>query len=627
MDSTESAVDGPGFRATAVTIEYYQPAFALIYRDCSKLLRNVISSGREELIRSILRRRLGRYSQRVTWDRLYPVLEDIEAEIAKLLRTRSIVFWLHLYRRIGIALMDEGGASADIATTTLVRDIVESAIQKYGQISSDSDFGSSEDVDPRAILGGWFLRGVEALDFDQAARDAYVANVVGTAQLVILDFTPEDLGRLYRVESLAYEYWRTTAKLRAIGKGGVVHYSRSTGLTHQPDEAFRRLIEAYDYRNGKFGQFAGSALGVWFEPKRPKLVSDAMMSFYPSFSDDEMRCFFSTLDLELQQVVQDAPTRLFNYAFGLIDVTKFIDAHSFILDEFESSRGYPLEAIVSVLQTLNLSLLNISGAYADAGLTKMQSLAISLLSLCKRAYVVKDKAGFTLLRSACAKSLAHKLSVSEVEASRLIERILEALTLSASTRPVISLWTRGPRFPLVKAQDAHIVDFYGVARYLHNAFVGVKEESKQRGYRFEDAFRQALSDAGFCLERREFTFLDGSKAEADAVFYLGSDLIVVDCLSMWMPLDYEISRPKTMAYRRPQIEEKVARSLRRVEKLKSNSKGRNFDFTGANRIVAVVASPFVEWLWDESAELWIDARTPRVMSANELLSWAASQRG
>jgi hypothetical protein len=53
--------------------------------------------------------------------------------------------------------------------------------------------------------------------------------------------------------------------------------------------------------------------------------------------------------------------------------------------------------------------------------------------------------------------------------------------------------------------------------------------------------------------------------------------------------------------------------------VESNRRGRNYDFSSAEEIVAFVVSPFVEWTWNRSDRLWV-GDTPRILSAREAIS-------
>jgi hypothetical protein len=64
----------------------------------------------------------------------------------------------------------------------------------------------------------------------------------------------------------------------------------------------------------------------------------------------------------------------------------------------------------------------------------------------------------------------------------------------------------------------------------------------------------------------------------------------------------------------------VTQVLELAEFLEAKPRGTNYDFGGVRRIIPLVVSPFVEWIWDRSARLWLPDGTPRILSADEALA-------
>jgi hypothetical protein len=53
--------------------------------------------------------------------------------------------------------------------------------------------------------------------------------------------------------------------------------------------------------------------------------------------------------------------------------------------------------------------------------------------------------------------------------------------------------------------------------------------------------------------------------------------------------------------------------------------GRNYDFGWAADMAAFVVSPFIEWIWSDSPKLWHSGNLPRILSADEVLSFLISE--
>jgi hypothetical protein len=86
-----------------------------------------------------------------------------------------------------------------------------------------------------------------------------------------------------------------------------------------------------------------------------------------------------------------------------------------------------------------------------------------------------------------------------------------------------------------------------------------------------------------------------------------------------IPLDYDIGRPNTMKSRRADFESKVDQVLTLRDKLYHSKKGKNFDFSWAEEILAYVVSPFVEFIYEYS-ERMVDGDWPRVLSVDEAIA-------
>ena len=82
--------------------------------------------------------------------------------------------------------------------------------------------------------------------------------------MVIEDFAPDDFINLYLVEGLAYQYWRATAMMRTLGKGGRLTITPDGDWTWSADEKFAALIRSIDERTDK-SEFQSSFVGLWFD--------------------------------------------------------------------------------------------------------------------------------------------------------------------------------------------------------------------------------------------------------------------------------------------------------------------------------------------------------------------------
>lgn len=604
----------PGF----IALEYYQMALRFIYKYFESELKEAYDQRPISKIKRIISSKFGTaYPIQVEWQGMFELLSEIEQEMSRILRKRSVVFWLHLYRRI-----PPQGKSDDPVTISLVRDIVESAIQKHGSLVN-WELGFSDEIASKDILGGLFIKALQEELIDDHKIQAAVKFLLHGKQLVIVDFEISDLSAIYEVEALAFQYWAVTAKLRAIGKGAKISLGHGAEFEYDDETTPWDLMGSFDRRALSSSRFDGSSLGVWIGSETIENDHDATITFAPNVGNVDLRSIFKNLKLDL--VTFDC--QVFNYLPHAFNARRFCAGHECIAESFLQTRGYSLQALAIVFECLSERIVTPLQERPSSSDAMKRNFGLGVLNLCRRAYSLKSKDIYESVKGVAVGRVSSECHVPEQEAIDQVGRIFEALTLSESNRAVIGVWSRGPRFPVVVVPGGYIFDFYGIHRYFHNLFVGIPESNNLRGLAFEETFRLHLCQCGFILQKREFTFKDGSSAEADAVFYIDDILIVVDCISVWMPLDFDISRPKTMHRRQEALDEKVEKCLKRVDKLRANRVGTNFDFSMASEIVAVVASPFTEWLWDKSDRLWLDSNTPRIMRANELVDWATALRG
>jgi hypothetical protein len=143
-------------------------------------------------------------------------LKTIEARMASILSRHSVFFWIHLYRRLGVMLSPEHDDKIDPNTVALVRQIVEMAITKYGSLEQANDVAYSDNVKFQEVLGGHYRR--TWMRSKKQADPMLGFQILRKApQWVATKFNAADLVDVFAVEGYGYEYWRTTAVMRALG--------------------------------------------------------------------------------------------------------------------------------------------------------------------------------------------------------------------------------------------------------------------------------------------------------------------------------------------------------------------------------------------------------------------------
>jgi hypothetical protein len=105
----------------------------------------------------------------------------------------------------------------------------------------------------------------------------------------------------------------------------------------------------------------------------------------------------------------------------------------------------------------------------------------------------------------------------------------------------------------------------------------------------------------------------------DAAVRIGDRLVLIECFSYELPLDFEIGKRSVFDKRKEFIIEKVDQAQTLAERVAKEPKGTNFDVSWAKSIEWRVVSPFVEFAWQIDEPLYDEAGMPRVLQVHELL--------
>lgn len=145
--------------------EYYQIVWAWIHQNSDELLRQKNITEPRHIRRTLVMQ----HSQE--WDdnnlasqygSLFEILQCLEDKLRDVISRHSVLYWLHIYRRIAPLLSPHIGSRADPITALETRAIAEQAIFKYGDLSGKNDIVLSSEIDFDNILGG-LLKQVEGV--------------------------------------------------------------------------------------------------------------------------------------------------------------------------------------------------------------------------------------------------------------------------------------------------------------------------------------------------------------------------------------------------------------------------------------------------------------------------------
>jgi hypothetical protein len=134
---------------------YHEPAFHLLHQRLADRIEDALLTAPAQVLARHLAGRLPTAQEiapEVAWPVFRELLDVVETEMADVLRERSVCFWLHVYRRIGVMLHPHHEDKTGPRTVMLVRHIVELAITKYGRATDADEVVASNRVKPDLIL-------------------------------------------------------------------------------------------------------------------------------------------------------------------------------------------------------------------------------------------------------------------------------------------------------------------------------------------------------------------------------------------------------------------------------------------------------------------------------------------
>lgn len=556
------------------------------------------------------------------WPIVIEILELLDREMGAIVQRRSVAYWLHLYRRIGVYLSPEHEGKTDEVTLGLVRQIAELAIQKHGLLSAPREFGRSDELGANLILGGWMKKGLKSLGGDGRSGETifrrYASLARKTPTWVIRDFSKRDFVDIYAIEGAAYQYWRLTALLRSLGKGARIVVSSDGDWDYVPDRKLSKLIESIDQRASNSGNFS-SLLGIWIDSEtlRPARDSEEPLTdavLFPIYNISRAK---TPKALEIFGT-RFAENSVMNFFPLFLSAGTFFRHHHFMRDEFIKKRGYDFELMVSVLAALSSFLfLPSRSLYSDDEKEKERYKLAAFTQTLTRGYhlflgTIDDL--IAMLMDRLSIIFSREFELAEVR------RVVDSMTLNKGLQEKVSPWSNGPRSVVIPTNGFCVLDLVSVPALLRSIFVFMTDRFGESGTVFERLFREALARRGFDVSAGVLTANDGSERELDAGVLVGKRLYLFECVSIERPLDYEIGRPRTIKIRRERLVAKLDQAKSLGEFIRHNPSGRNFDFSSAEEVVYAVVSPFTEWIWDYGEELWIRPDVPRILNPDEVFS-------
>lgn len=611
----------------ALVGEYYTNAFALLHERYQKDFQEAGSAEPYKLVRQFMLESLPTdtpLNGKTAWEPLRTVLERLENEMSKTLCQRSMFFWFHLYRRIAVVPLTEGKNRE--WTLNIVRHTVDLAIVKHADITHSDEISPAGQLNPDVILGGWMRRGVKhyAKLRPERTYKEFSANIKKLNAFVIRKFAPDDLASVYRLEGIAFQYWRVSALARSIGKGGEIIIDRNGDWHYLEDKDFSWLIASIDERMSRY-ESRGSLLGTWVDPSPQAMPIDNLHKYlvYPTYNVHRLPLgdFTKPFGFEL------SPHSILNFQPHVIDIHGYAHAHGFLSKALREKLGFGIEAICAVIWALcSVAMMPNQALFTADTAEKLHLLLLNTLNILKRGYFLHP-ATDQRLAEVVAERLQDFKYPDKIDGDE-IKAALRHITLTAENRARISLWSKGPWHLVFPKVDNKMIDTHGIPHLLHGLFAFLSHNASERGLLFEDAFRKALKHRGFDITSGKLKVGGKLKRELDAGVHLGNTLYVCECISIEVPLDYDLGKPSVFDKRRELLQEKLDQAFSLTKFLRETPIGSSYDYGDIEHFVPCVVSPFKEWIWErKSDELWIEEDVvPRILSADEAIDMLERKR-
>lgn len=611
-----------------LSLPYHQPAFLRLAELYEKQTNHVLIHKYAEYRGRLFldRFQVGQtFEGESAWNLVREVLDYIDHEVQKIVVSRSVAYWLHIYRRVGVTLSPKHEDKTDHVTVGLVRQIAELFIQKHGLRVGNKEFGRSDLLGLNAILGGWLKRGLKRLKSKDASSKQILHNysliLKSDPNWVIRDFSKSDFINIYAIEGAAYQYWRLTALLRALGKGAKIVVDDTGDWQYVPDPLLHQLVLSIDERNQNTSSFS-SLIGVWIDDQ-------TIMGSNENSDTDNITdvVFFPVYNLSRDPLPENlnvygihiSKKSVFNFYPFYINANSFFINHDFMREEFRRRRGYDFELIICVLVGLSsFSYLPNRALYAVNESERQKIKLSSFIQTLTRGYYV-----FPQSEDIFVDILIERLSmIFSIEFDHgKIQNVLSSFALSDDIQKKISPWSNGPRSLVIPSEDICVVDLVSLPAYLRSIFTFMPDQFGDSGTVFEKLFREALVRRNYNITYGDLITKNGSKRELDASVIIKDRMYLFECVSIERPLDYEIGKPKSMKTRIIRLSEKLAQASSLRDFILEHPSGRNYDFSDIREVVPIVVSPFVEWIWETGPELWLDSKTPRILAPDEVFTW------
>ena len=530
-------------------------------------------------------------------DFVYRLQHRLETEMRKIISTKSIYYWFHIYRRIAPIASFENESDQ---TVSLYRNIMETAFLKYGKTETNEELVYNTEkrkVQVEDIASGLYIEAIKEFKLN-----LFTNHFPG---IFLGQFGKAELLEINTLERLAYEYWHTTACLRRLNKGGTLGIiGNAYGVEN--DAETEALISSYDSRGHSFEDLY-SSVGIPFFTKEVSLE----VVMLPKYNIEQLSLQEYPFHGYFNVNIPDNLLKNFkpNFIWLPINLNHYFKTNEYYKESFRKNFGYNLESFVNVIYLVVFREYMMCRENHQIGIDNLKRSYRHIKSYDSLANELLD-----YYDGLNEKLIAYELSKTEVI------NVLCELSIPKSTTN-ISLDTLGPRYLLFPAiNDDFIIDYASIIPILLTKmhFLNVKEELK--GHLFEDVVISRLISKGFNLWecKKRLIHQDDTSKEIDLSFIYKNFLFIGELKSNKMSLSYIKGEKKSLDFRKKKIINAITQVEEKVKWLKLHTVGRNYQIPeNVHVIVPFVVTPFKEYIWSRDKSLWMTNEIPRVCTPSE----------
>lgn len=536
-------------------------------------------------------------------------LETIQKEI---IGSHSPSFWIHLYRRIGtdaLHLIVKDNELADSMTINIVRNFMETAFFKFGDLDK-VDLALTKDLPHNEVLDGLFYESHKGIGLSDHEIQQHWNEYSKNNEIILKDYKKIDHKNIYFLEGIAYEYWKTTANMRSIAKGGELTKCEKIFWKEKRTDDLNNLLSSYDRRISIDFKYLPTAKGLI---TYDEIESDNNL-FYTAYNSSFVPFSRILRDKKIPEVIT-------NFYPQSINIDNFFDSHKVLEKPFKKKKQYSLKFCLSFFKALSDIF---TGHRGQDKSTHSQDLdkKIKLFSILQRSYTIIPLNKDVLYSE--LKTIISNFGLSLTEIEDALPKILDEYMLDKEQQRIMSIWSFGPRPLIIENTFGSLIDVAGFSSILRNLFFGIRENQTERGIELERITRNFVEKKGYTLLKDRI--LENNfeqKREADLVIRVNNTIILCDCRSIESPVDLFLGKPSTQIARNSLIQDK----FEQIESLKKfiieHPTGKNYDYSYADKVFSIAILPDPEWIPSLNRDYWIDLDQdlPKIMSIQELFNF------